>query len=104
MAFGLGFFILEVICDKVMPSKFAVPLVTSRTFHTMITFMIAFLLTAYGFSVARVSPTVTSVDIRIKDLPARFDGFSIALLTDVCLDWLQNNDFVFTGAHWSNRL
>ncbi|KAI6232965.1 putative metallophosphoesterase F40B5.2 [Aphelenchoides fujianensis] len=78
----LLFYLFELFIENIAGLN-DIPLLTSRTLHTMIAIVFAFLLTAYGVSVTRSPPSVHSVSLRNKNLQAAFNGFSIALLTDV---------------------
>lgn len=79
----LVFYAIEQVMKRILPEEYSRSLFTSSTFYTLIALILAILLTSYSVAVTRDVPTVQAVDIKIKDLPKGFDGFSIALLTDL---------------------
>ncbi|VDN01492.1 unnamed protein product [Thelazia callipaeda] len=60
----------------------------SRKFSTILSLLLALFLTGAGFAATRSTPVVfyfqvNRVNVKIRNLPSSFDGFSIALLTDI---------------------
>ncbi|KAI6225705.1 hypothetical protein M3Y95_00725300 [Aphelenchoides besseyi] len=82
MVITFVFYLFELFADNIAGLN-DVPLLTSRTLHTTIAVVFAIFLTGYGVSVTHAPPKVLSVPIKIQNLPSAYNGFSIALLTDI---------------------
>lgn len=80
--FLLVFFIIEKVSRCIPPLR-KYQIFTSETLHTIIAISLAALLTLEGFISTSQSPTVKNLNIGIKNLPKEFDGFSIALVSDI---------------------
>uniref|UniRef100_A0A914Y5N4 Calcineurin-like phosphoesterase domain-containing protein n=1 Tax=Panagrolaimus superbus TaxID=310955 RepID=A0A914Y5N4_9BILA len=80
--FLLIFFIIEKISACIPPLR-KYKIFTSETLHTIIAISLAILLTLEGFISTSQAPTVKNLNIGIKNLPKEFDGFSIALVSDI---------------------
>uniref|UniRef100_A0AC35F3D5 Calcineurin-like phosphoesterase domain-containing protein n=1 Tax=Panagrolaimus sp. PS1159 TaxID=55785 RepID=A0AC35F3D5_9BILA len=80
--FLLAFFIIEKISRCIPPLR-KNQIFTSETLHTILAISLAFLLTLEGFISTSQAPTVKNLNIGIKNLPKEFNGFSIALVSDI---------------------
>jgi predicted MPP superfamily phosphohydrolase len=80
--FLFTFFFIERFSHILVPLT-KNPVLTSETLHTSIAVIFALLLTFQGFFVTNRRPTLKNLNILIRDLPEEFDGFSIALVTDI---------------------
>ena len=76
------FFFIERFAHILIPLT-RNPVLVSETLHTAIAVIFALLLTTQGFFVTYRRPTLKNLNILIRDLPEEFDGFSIALITDI---------------------
>ncbi|VIO97090.1 Uncharacterized protein BM_BM9767 [Brugia malayi] len=84
----MGFFLLILVVVELLTSRwnfwpkfFAI--FQSRKFNTVLSLLLALFLTGTGFAVTRSAPVINRVNVKIRDLPASLDGFTIVLLTDI---------------------
>uniref|UniRef100_A0A7E4W0C9 Metallophos domain-containing protein n=1 Tax=Panagrellus redivivus TaxID=6233 RepID=A0A7E4W0C9_PANRE len=81
MIFLLLFFIVEKVSSCIPGLE--TPILKSRRLHAGVAVSLALILSLHGLSVTQSRPTLKTVNISIPGLPVEFDGFSIALVTDI---------------------
>uniref|UniRef100_A0AC34FAG2 Calcineurin-like phosphoesterase domain-containing protein n=1 Tax=Panagrolaimus sp. ES5 TaxID=591445 RepID=A0AC34FAG2_9BILA len=82
-AFLLIFFLIERVSNLLIRRTPKFYILQSKTLHTVIAIGLALFLTLQGFISTLQRPTIKNLNLSIQNLPAEFENFTIALVSDI---------------------